>query len=66
MVVCYEFVQHMVVPVDRDGKGDDSTLLRRESTTSAAHEATSTRKAGGRPLNHGTQMVSCALELTWG
>ena len=58
MVVGYEFVQHMVVPVDRDGKADDSTLLRRESTASVTLEAISTRKAGGRALNLGTQMVS--------
>lgn len=47
----------MVVPVDREGKVSDSTLLRRESTLSSALE-TSTRKAGGRPLNQETQTVS--------
>ena len=48
----------MVVPVDREGKVGDSTSLKRESTLSASLESFSTRKAGGRPLNQGTQSVS--------
>ena len=52
----------MVVPVDREGKVGDSTLLRRESTASTSLEASSTRKAGGRQLNQETQTVS---KLVW-
>lgn len=48
----------MVVPVDREGKVEDSTLLRREPTASTSLEAVSTRKAGGRQLNQQTQTVS--------
>lgn len=48
----------MAVPVDREGKVIDSTLLRREPTTSSSLEPISTRKAGGRPQNQGTQTVS--------
>ena len=48
----------MVVPVDREGKLEDSTLLRREPPTSASLEPLSTRKAGGRPQNQGSQTVS--------
>ena len=48
----------MVVPVDREGKLEDSTLLRRESSTSASLEPLNTRKAGGRTQNQGIQTVS--------
>ena len=48
----------MVVPVDREGKVEDSTLLRREPTASTSLEPVSTRKAGGRQLNQQTQTVS--------
>lgn len=48
----------MVVPVDREGKVGDSTLLRREPAASTSQEAVSTRKAGGQQLNQRTQTVS--------
>ena len=48
----------MVVPVDREGKVGDSSLLRREPTVSTTLKASSTRKAGGCQLNQGTQTVS--------
>ena len=48
----------MVVPVDREGKVGDSSLLRREPTASTSLEPVSTRKAGGRQLNQQTQTVS--------
>jgi len=54
----------MVVPVDREGKVVDSTLLRRDSAIPAALEAVgNTRKAGGRTQDKGPQMVgACNLE----
>lgn len=53
----------MVVPVDREGKVVDSTLLRRDSAIPAALEAVSnTRKAGGRTQDKGPQIVgACNL-----
>ncbi len=48
----------MVVPVDREGKVGDSTLLRREPAASTSQEPISTRRAGGRQLNQQTQTVS--------
>ena len=48
----------MVVPVDREGKVGDSSLLRREPAASTSLEPVSTRKAGGRQLNQQTQTVS--------
>ena len=55
--LCIHYVQHMVVPVDREGKVVDSTLLRREPSSSAALEPVNTRKAGGRQ-DRGPQTVS--------
>ena len=51
----------MVVPVDREGKVVDSTLLRRDSAVSASLEpAGNTRKAGGRTQDRGPQTVSAS------
>ena len=46
----------MVVPVDREGKVGDSSLLRRDSPSTVTQQL-STRKAGGRTEDKGPQMV---------
>lgn len=49
----------MVVPVDREGREGESSLLNREPMAAAVLESVSSRKAGGRPRNQGiTQTVS--------
>ena len=53
----------MVVPVDREGKVVDSTLLRRDSAIPASLEAAgNTRKAGGRTQDRGPQTVGVNLK----
>ena len=50
----------MVVPVDREGKVVDSTLLRRDTPSSSSYASDppiSTRKAGGRQQDEGPQTV---------
>ncbi len=47
--------QSMVVPVDREGRVGDNTLLTRELSTS---QEVSSRKAGGRGQEVGPQSVS--------
>ena len=46
-------LQHMVVPVDREGKVGDCSQLRRDMSSSAAatEPHLSSRKAGGRKDN---------------
>ena len=46
----------MVVPVDREGKVGDSSLLRRDSPSTVT-QPVNTRKAGGRSEDKGPQMV---------
>ena len=53
-------MQHMVVPVDREGKVGDCPLLRRD-TASASIEPISSRKAGGRKESAKPHKVSYNL-----
>ena len=43
--------------MDQEGKVGDSSLLRRDLSSSASLESVSTRKAGGKKVNRGTQTV---------
>ena len=44
-------MQHMVVPVDREGKVGDCSQLRRDASSAVAEPHLSSRKAGGRKDN---------------
>ena len=56
-------LQHMVVPIDQEGKVGDCPLLHRDASSSASLEPINTRKAGGRKADVDNVVRSCFMHV---